>query len=105
MPGGIRLPKERWRGGDSGATTLASDHAPGILDSHEPGTLVGLVGDAGIDISDRGTLLGNGVTTGGVGSGHGNNYDGGADLSDLPAIQADRGGRVTARPNRRYGRR
>lgn len=64
MPRGIWVPKEHWRGGHSGASRLTSDHASWIRDLHVPGILGGLDGDAGIDIPDRGTLLGSGGTTG-----------------------------------------
>ncbi len=78
--------------GDIDATTVASDHAPVVVDCSIPSIPGDLDGDGDVDLADLAALLANYGTTGGAGPGDGDlDGDGDVDLSDLAALLANYG--------------
>lgn len=77
--------------GQADATTVASDHAPVIVDFTLPGILGDLDGDGDVDLADLAALLANYGQTG-MGPGDGDlDGDGDVDLADLAALLANYG--------------
>jgi len=78
--------------GDIDATTVASDHAPVIVDFSIPGITGDLDGDGDVDLADLAALLSNYGTPSGAGPEDGDlDGDGDVDLSDLAALLANYG--------------
>ena len=78
--------------GQVNATSIASDHAPVIVDFALPGLPGDLDGDGDVDLSDLATLLAHYGMTQGVGPEDGDiDGDGDVDLSDLATLLANYG--------------
>jgi endonuclease/exonuclease/phosphatase family metal-dependent hydrolase len=78
--------------GDVDATTVASDHAPVVVDFSVPGIPGDLDGDGDVDLADLAALLSNYGTPSGANPEDGDlDGDGDVDLSDLAALLANYG--------------
>jgi exonuclease III len=78
--------------GDVDATTVASDHAPVVVDFTFPGITGDLDGDGDVDLSDLAILLANYGMSGGAEPEDGDlDGDGDVDLSDLATLLANYG--------------